>query len=244
MCIGADDGCQVVPEPIAPIDMTLVLLEPTRIPISLPFITSNGPIVIDSFELAPDMSMPFIWSSPGFAPGLGDGTARFISIFSGDAVGLAGVAPGIFMPGMWICGDALGLAARIGMFRCGSISVGDACGFGGGELAGVCMPGMFMCGSIFSAGACGLGVAELAGICIPGMLLMSCVLGACSLFRTSVLGLRDAPRRFTFAFGFDFGFDFALGLLMPGMLWPSCCENATGPLANEIKIKLTKNKYL
>lgn len=75
---------------------------------------------------------------------------------------------------------------------------------------------------------------------IPGMLFMSCVFGGCFLFRPRVLGLRDAPRRFTFALAFDV----ALGLFMPGMLWLSCCENATGPVANEIKIKLAKNKYL
>jgi hypothetical protein len=67
MYIGADDGCQEVPEPIAPIDVTLVPLEPTRIAMSLPDITSNGPI-----SIAPpfDVCMPGILSSGGFALGL------------------------------------------------------------------------------------------------------------------------------------------------------------------------------
>src|SRR6266850_6880324 len=113
----------------------------------------------------------------------------FMSIFSGDAVGAAGVVAGICIPGVWVCGDALGLAEGMGIVM--SIFSGDAGGFGDGELV---------------------------GICIPGTLLMSCFFGGCVLFRTKVLFLLDALRRFTF--------DFGLGLLMPGMLWPSCCENA------------------
>jgi hypothetical protein len=58
-----------------------------------------------------------------------------------------------------------------------------------------------------------------------------------TVLSTTVLFLLDAFRRFTFAFGFG------LGLLMPGMLWPWCCENAPGAVANEIKIKVTKNRY-
>jgi len=132
-----------------------------------------------------------------------------MSIFSGDAVGAAGVVAGIFIPGVWVCGDAVGVAEGIGIFM--SVFSGDADGFG-----------------------------EFVGICIPGVLLMSCFFCGCLLFRTKVLFLLDALRRFTFAFGFDFG----LGLLMPGMLLMSCCENAVGPVANEIKIQLTKNRCL
>lgn len=116
-------------------------------------------------EPEPDMSMPFILSSAGFALGLSDGIGMFMSIFSGDAVGAAGAEPGIFMPGMCVCGDALGLAEGIGIFM--SIFSGDACGFGDGELAGICMPGMCMCGSIFSGEADGLG--DVAGVCISGI---------------------------------------------------------------------------
>jgi hypothetical protein len=224
MYIGADEGCQDVPEPIAPIDVTLVPLEPTRIAMSLPDITSRGPI-----SIAPpfDMSMP-------------------------------GIVAGIFMPGVWVCGDSLGVAEGMGIFM--SIFSGDAGGFGDGELVGICIPGIcvpgvWVCGdslgvaegmgifrSIFSGDAGGLGDGELVGICIPGMLLMSCFFCGCVLFRTKVLFLLDALRRFTFAFAF--GFDFGLGLLMPGMLLMSCCENAVGPVANEIKTQLNKNRYL
>src|SRR6185503_2213096 len=130
---------------------------------------------------------------------------------------------------------------------------GDAGGFGDGELVGICIPGAWVCGgalgvaegmvifiSIFSGDAGGFGDGELVGICIPGVLLMSCFFCGCVLFRTKVLFLLDALRRFTFAFGFDFG----LGLLMAGMLLMLCCENAVGPVANEIKIQLTKNRCL
>ncbi len=124
-------------------------------------------------------------------------------------MGTAGVVAGIFMPGVWVWGDAVGLAEGMGIFM--SIFSGDAGGFGDGELV---------------------------GICIPGMLLMSCFFGGCVLFRTRVLFLLDARRSFAFAF------DFGLGLLMPGILLMSCCENAVSPVANEIKIQLTKNRYL
>jgi hypothetical protein len=58
MCIGPDDGCQEVPDPIAPIDMTFESLDPTRMPMSLPDITISGPRFI---EPIPGMfSVPFI----------------------------------------------------------------------------------------------------------------------------------------------------------------------------------------
>jgi hypothetical protein len=173
----------------------------------------------------------------------------FMSIFSGDAVEAAGVVAGIFIPGVGVCGDALGLADGMGIFM--SIFSGDAVEAAGG-VVGIFIPGVWVCGdalglaeglgifmSIFSGDTGGFGDAELVGICISGILLMSCLFGGCVLFRTKFLFLLDALRRFTFAFGFDFD----VGLLMPGMVWPSCCENAVGPVANEIKIQLTKNRY-
>ena len=57
MCIGPDEGCHDVPDPIAPIDMMLLSLEPTRMPMSLPDITMSGPMFI---EPVPDMSMPLM----------------------------------------------------------------------------------------------------------------------------------------------------------------------------------------
>lgn len=84
MYMGADEGCQEVPDPIAPIDIVFLSLEPTRIPMSSPFITTSGPM----FIFMPAMFMP------GIAP-----------------IGLAeGLAPGIgiFIPGIFICGDAAG----------------------------------------------------------------------------------------------------------------------------------------
>ena len=56
MCIGPDDGCHEVPDPIAPIDMTFVSLEPTRMPMSFPNITINGPM----FIFGPAISIPGI----------------------------------------------------------------------------------------------------------------------------------------------------------------------------------------
>ena len=155
-------------------------------------------------------------------------------------MGTAGVVAGIFMPGVWVCGDAVGLAEGIGIFM--SIFSGDAGGFGDGELVGICIPGIcisgvWVCGDAVGR-AEGIGDGELVGLCIPGMLLMSCFFGGCVLFRTRVLFLLDARR------GFAFAFDVGLGLLMPGLLLMSCCEDAFSPVANEIKIQLTKNRYL
>ena len=81
MCIGPDDGCQVVPDPIAPMDIVLVSLDPTRMAISFPFITINGPI----FMFIPPMSMPGIWPM-GLADGLADGIGMFMC-GCGDAEG-------------------------------------------------------------------------------------------------------------------------------------------------------------
>ena len=78
MCIGPDEGCQVVPEPIAPIDTMLVLLDPTLMPISLPFITINGPMFIEPMADVP--SMPGIWPI-GLADGRAFGIGMFMSIF-------------------------------------------------------------------------------------------------------------------------------------------------------------------
>src|SRR6266404_3052411 len=98
MCIGPDDGSQVVPDPIAPMDMMLISLAPTRMPISLPFITINGPI---SIELIPGMfPMPFI---PPISPG--EGLAMGIGIFifcSGVPCGFGEVA-GIWLLGIFSC---------------------------------------------------------------------------------------------------------------------------------------------
>src|SRR5713101_8136899 len=118
MCIAADEGCHEVPEPIAPIDMMFFSLEPTRIPISSPDITSNGPMFIGPIPGMP--SMPFI---PLIAPG--DGLAAGIGMFifcSGEACGF-GEAAGICMPGMFIC----------------------VCGDAEGDACGICIPGIFIC---------------------------------------------------------------------------------------------------
>lgn len=80
MCIGPDDGCQVVPDPIAPIEIMLVSLDPTRMPMSLPFITINGPM----FIFIPPISMPGIAPiglDEGLAIGLAEGIGMCISIF-------------------------------------------------------------------------------------------------------------------------------------------------------------------
>jgi hypothetical protein len=80
MYIGADEGCHDVPDAIAPIDIVFLSLEPMRIPISLPFITNNGPRFISIF-------MPV--SGPGICPiefpaGLAVGIGIFICIGDGE----------------------------------------------------------------------------------------------------------------------------------------------------------------
>src|SRR5437868_1675552 len=85
MYIGADEGCQEVPDPIPPIDIRFVWLAPTRILISRSVITNSGPIFI------PPMPMPGIC-----AIGLAEGLAPDIGMF------IPGIfIPGIFMPGMF-----------------------------------------------------------------------------------------------------------------------------------------------
>src|SRR5207247_1253792 len=112
MCIGPDDGCQEVPDPICPIDMMFVSLDPTRMPMPFPFITINGPIFIESIPAM--FPVPFI---PPICPGEGLAVGIGIFIFcSGEPCGL-GEAVGICMPGMFICvcGDAEGEACAMGM---------------------------------------------------------------------------------------------------------------------------------
>ena len=57
MCIGPDEGCHEVPDPIAPIDEMLFSLEPTRTPMSFADMTISGPMFI---EPVPDISMPLM----------------------------------------------------------------------------------------------------------------------------------------------------------------------------------------
>jgi hypothetical protein len=135
--MGPDDGSQVVPDPIAPIDIMLVSLDPTRMPMSFPFMTISDPIFI---EPIPDMlSMCFI---PPISTG--EGLAMGIGMFifcSGEACGF-GEAVGICIPGIFICvcGDAEGDACGIcipGILIC-------VCGDGEGDACGICIPGMFI----------------------------------------------------------------------------------------------------
>src|SRR5438105_2602624 len=114
MCIAADEGCQEVPEPIAPIDIKFLPLEPTRIDMSLSVITISGPMFV-----APPILMPGIWPI-GLAEGLAAGVGMFIpGIFvcaCGDAAGV-GEADGICMPGIFISGvgEAFGAGEGIGI---------------------------------------------------------------------------------------------------------------------------------
>ncbi len=73
MYIGADDGCHEVPEPVAAIDIKFFLLDPMRMPMSFPDMTSSGPIFIEP------ICMPGI-SDIGLPEGLGKGMGMFISI--------------------------------------------------------------------------------------------------------------------------------------------------------------------
>jgi len=114
MDIGADDGCHEVPDPIASIDIKFFSLEPIRMPISSPFITS-GPLF-----MLPPICVPGIWFGPGDAAG----TGMFIFICGeGDALG---DASGICMPGMFCSlrgvgdddGDGVGKGIDIGCGCC------------------------------------------------------------------------------------------------------------------------------
>src|SRR5438445_405962 len=108
MCIGPDDGCHDVPDPIAPIDMRFLSLDPTRIAMSLSLITINGPIFIDP--------MPGILPMPGmFCIPPGDGLAPGICLCIPDMF-----IPGMFMSGMFamLCLLALGFFLVVVLFFC------------------------------------------------------------------------------------------------------------------------------
>jgi hypothetical protein len=81
MYIGLEAGCHDVPEPIAPIEIMFVSLEPMPIPMSSPRIISSGP-----------MSISCISSVAGIAC-VGDGAGELAGIACvGDGAGeLAGV---------------------------------------------------------------------------------------------------------------------------------------------------------
>lgn len=161
------------------------------------------------------------------------------SASSPEAVGLGDVA-GVAILGVCVCGavasdevESVGDAAGIGIpgvCLCGSVVSDEAKGVG--DAAGICIPGVCLWGAIVSAEVEGVG--NTAGICFAGMLRTSRFLAGCS-FLTTALFLRVACFRFTFALGF--------GLLMPGMVWPSCCDNATCPAESETNINTNKHRY-
>jgi hypothetical protein len=97
-------------------------------------------------------------------------------------------------------------------------------------LAGVAfafgIPGISPWVSIALGEATGAGDAAGDGITIPGVWTCSGVdlLTGVGAFGARVVDLRDALR-FGFGFRFGRGFDFGLGLLIPGMLCPSCWAN-------------------
>src|ERR1051325_986873 len=99
MFIGPEAGCQLVPEPIAPIDIRFVLLEPTRIPMSLPDITINGPMFIGPIFIEPISIGPISISGECAGDGDGVGVMSIAGCLVGSGVGEdAGFGDGI--PGM------------------------------------------------------------------------------------------------------------------------------------------------
>src|SRR5438128_2156651 len=119
MCIGPDDGCQVVPEPIAPIDTTFVSLEPTRISMSLAFIIISGPMFMDPIPCMlsmPGIFIPGMFCIPGFIVERDRLLLRrclvrwVLDIFM----------PGIFIPGMFaiLCFFAAGFFLDALRFFC------------------------------------------------------------------------------------------------------------------------------
>ncbi len=108
MCIGPDDGGHDVPDPIAPIEIRFVSLEPTRIPMSSPFMTTSGPK-----SIAPIVCIRSIWPI-AFGDGLAPGIGMFISCAGdGEAAGIG--IPGVCRCGCVVDGDGLGLAAGVGL---------------------------------------------------------------------------------------------------------------------------------
>jgi hypothetical protein len=147
---------------------------------------------------------------------------------AGEADGIAGVA-GICIPGVCVCGSFPGEADAVG------------------GVAGICIPGVCVWWGVvcrigdddaFGRGVdCARGVF-IPGMCIPaGMLLMSCFFAGIFLRRAGFL-FRGAAFLFCFAFGFG------LALLIPGILWPSCCAATLWPIENDKSSVADKIKYL
>src|SRR5882762_8733477 len=97
--MGPDAGVQEVPVPICPKLKTLRSLSPTRTPMSLPDITTRGPMFIGPM---PGIFAMLFMFAPAPAEGLVFGIGIFMSIFGcGEACGF-GVAGGICIPGIFI----------------------------------------------------------------------------------------------------------------------------------------------
>ena len=93
MNIGVDDGCHEVPDPIAPIEIKFVSLEPTRIAMSSPDITSNG-------DISAGMSMPAWLGSVFSGVASGAGEAAGCGSDAGCSAGV-GAAAGAVVGGIW-----------------------------------------------------------------------------------------------------------------------------------------------
>src|SRR6185295_3140954 len=193
MYMGADDGCQEVPEPIAPIDVTFFSLAPTRMPMSVPDITISGPMFI---ELPPDISIPFMsLVAAGRLPAADGGMFipgvcvwGFCSLVLVSPVCDATAAGGILFSGVWRCGVGLGAGATFA---------------GGAGSAGMTIPGVCRCGEGTGLASASAGATGVVGF-IPGISAMSCFWTA-SVFLTTFFFFRRTVFRLCRAFAFGFG---------------------------------------
>src|SRR5215207_9644855 len=98
MLDGPDEGCHEVPDPIAPIDIRLCALEPTRMLMPSPDITISPPPSADFDSAAPGVVCPGR-DSPGAGIGVGEG----VGADEGAGVGVPLAAGGLCASCPWCC---------------------------------------------------------------------------------------------------------------------------------------------
>jgi hypothetical protein len=215
MCIGAEAGCHVVPDAIAPIDMMFDWLEPTRMPMSFSDMTSSGPMFIVPMPVPPASGVGFVSCPSCVIPGI------FMLLMPPEVSGLA--AGDAFVCGVWLF-MFMFMGIPLSIFCPGEGEAGSVVALG---VDGICIPGiLFM--SVFAGEDEGVG--DCNGVDVPFtfmpfmfILCASCFFGAgrCNLFRRMV--------DLAFRFAFDLGFRFDIS--MPGILCISCCARMVMTLA-------------
>ena len=140
------------------------------------------------------------------------------------------------------------MAELAGVCTSGVCTCGVDFSVGTGDVAGIGIPGVWTCGVVLCGDADG--VAELAGNCSAGV----CTCGVALSWDVELVaeGFVAGRRRLTMDFRrevvlrFTLAFAFVFGLLIPGMVWPSCWNaiSAACPGRNRMAVRTNKNSFL